>query len=105
MLEKAAIAGIRFYRAAISPLMPAACRYRPSCSEYALAAIEAHGVRRGGWLAVRRIFRCHPFGGRGWDPVPPAEADGSGEAAAAREDEPTETERPSFDERFEGYGY
>lgn len=47
------------------------CRYDPSCSTYALEALEVHGVWRGSWLAVRRLARCHPWGGHGWDPVPP----------------------------------
>lgn len=61
---------IRLYQAGISPLLPPACRFTPSCSEYAAGAVERFGALRGGWLAVRRIFRCHPFGGRGPDPVP-----------------------------------
>ena len=51
---------------------PSPCRYIPSCSTYALEAIETHGAARGGWLAVRRLSRCHPWGGHGFDPVPPA---------------------------------
>jgi len=50
---------------------PSPCRYTPTCSTYAVEAIEAHGALRGSWLAVRRIGRCHPWGGHGWDPVPP----------------------------------
>lgn len=46
------------------------CRYVPSCSNYALESLEMHGAARGGWLATRRVFRCHPWGGHGWDPVP-----------------------------------
>lgn len=61
---------IRFYRRAISPAMPPSCRFRPTCSTYAEQAIERYGARRGGWLALRRILRCHPFGGSGYDPVP-----------------------------------
>ena len=61
---------IRFYRAAISPLTPPSCRYSPTCSRYALEAIERYGALKGGWLTLRRILRCHPFGGKGYDPVP-----------------------------------
>ena len=52
---------IRFYRAAISPLFPPSCRYVPTCSAYAMEAIEKYGAWRGGWMAVKRILRCHPF--------------------------------------------
>lgn len=51
---------------------PSPCRFEPSCSSYALEALEVHGAGRGGWLALRRICRCHPWGGHGWDPVPQA---------------------------------
>ncbi len=61
---------IRFYQLAISPMSPAACRYYPSCSNYAIQAIDKYGARKGGWLAVRRILRCHPFRPGGFDPVP-----------------------------------
>lgn len=50
---------------------PSPCRFEPSCSAYAAEALEVHGAGRGGWLALRRIGRCHPWGGHGWDPVPP----------------------------------
>lgn len=49
---------------------PSPCRFTPSCSDYALDALSAHGATRGGWLTVRRLARCHPWGGQGWDPVP-----------------------------------
>jgi uncharacterized protein len=49
---------------------PSPCRYDPSCSNYALEALDRHGAVRGGWLTVRRLARCHPWGGHGWDPVP-----------------------------------
>ena len=61
---------IRFYQGAISPMFPAVCRYTPTCSQYAIEAIRKHGPLRGSWLALRRILRCHPWGGSGYDPVP-----------------------------------
>ena len=64
------LALIAFYRTCISPLTPPACRYTPTCSQYAREAIERHGPFRGGWLALRRLLRCHPWGGSGYDPVP-----------------------------------
>ncbi len=64
------LALIRFYRRWISPLLPASCRFYPSCSQYMYQAIEKYGVLRGGWLGVRRIGRCHPFHPGGYDPVP-----------------------------------
>lgn len=76
MLARILIGIVRFYRAAISPWLPPSCRYTPTCSAYAVEAIERHGAMRGGWLAVRRIGRCHPWGGHGFDPVPAADVDG-----------------------------
>ncbi|MCR4659484.1 MAG: membrane protein insertion efficiency factor YidD [Bacteroidales bacterium] len=61
---------IKFYRQCISPLTPPACRYTPTCSQYAMEAITKYGPLRGGWLALKRILRCNPFGGSGYDPVP-----------------------------------
>jgi uncharacterized protein len=61
---------IRFYQVTLSSVMGRSCRFLPTCSEYAKEAIERHGVRHGGALAVRRICRCHPWGGEGFDPVP-----------------------------------
>ena len=66
-------AGVRGYRR-LSAGRPSPCRYDPSCSGYALEALEQHGAARGSWLAVRRIARCHPWGGHGWDPVPERKA-------------------------------
>jgi putative membrane protein insertion efficiency factor len=60
---------LRAYKWAISPILPAACRYVPSCSEYAMEAVERYGVLRGGWMACTRILRCHPLAGSGYDPV------------------------------------
>ena len=70
------IALLRAYRAVISPLYGQVCRYHPSCSAYALRAVEHHGAVRGSWLAVRRLARCHPWAAGGYDPVP-----GTGTAA------------------------
>jgi putative membrane protein insertion efficiency factor len=61
---------IRFYRKAVSPWLPPACRYYPTCSAYAIEAIEKYGVWQGGLLAAKRILRCHPFHAGGYDPVP-----------------------------------
>lgn len=61
---------IRFYQVCISPLAPPACRFTPTCSEYARQAIIKHGPFKGLYLAIRRILRCHPWGGSGYDPVP-----------------------------------
>ena len=61
---------IRFYQKFISPLTPPLCRYTPTCSQYAVEALRKHGPLKGMYLAVRRILRCHPWGGHGYDPVP-----------------------------------
>lgn len=61
---------IRFYQIAISPLLGPSCRFTPTCSEYARQALIKHGPFKGLWLAIRRILRCHPWGGSGYDPVP-----------------------------------
>ncbi len=72
---------IRVYQWTISPLIGPACRYMPSCSEYAFEAIHTHGPLRGSWLAARRLCRCHPWGGDGYDPVPPAAGSARGHTA------------------------
>lgn len=64
------LALIRFYRRNISPMFPPCCRFIPTCSEYAMEAVEKYGALKGGYLALRRILRCHPFHPGGYDPVP-----------------------------------
>ena len=71
MFRAALIGLIRLYQAAISSWLPPVCRFTPSCSAYGLQAVERHGGMRGGWLTLRRLSRCHPWGGVGYDPVPP----------------------------------
>jgi uncharacterized protein len=66
-------ATVRAYRA-LTRGRPSPCRYEPSCSTYALEALEGHGALKGGWLVARRLGRCHPWGGQGWDPVPDRKA-------------------------------
>ena len=61
---------VRFYQVCMSPLKPASCRFTPTCSQYALEALRKYGPFKGSWLALRRILRCHPWGGSGYDPVP-----------------------------------
>ena len=61
---------VRFYQTAISPFTPASCRYSPTCSHYTIESLQKHGLFSGGWLALKRIFSCHPWGGSGYDPVP-----------------------------------
>jgi uncharacterized protein len=61
---------IRFYQRFISPLTPPVCRFTPTCSQYAIEALRKHGPVKGLWLAVKRVLRCHPWGGSGYDPVP-----------------------------------
>jgi len=61
---------VYFYRYSISPLLPSSCRYTPSCSQYTIEAVKKHGIIKGGWLSLKRISSCHPWGGSGYDPVP-----------------------------------
>ena len=69
-MKKAVLWALRWYKRAVSPLLPPACRYTPTCSEYAMEAIETHGLLTGGILAFRRVLSCHPFADGGYDPVP-----------------------------------
>ncbi|HJD44494.1 MAG TPA: membrane protein insertion efficiency factor YidD [Candidatus Paenalcaligenes intestinipullorum] len=71
MIKRLLIAPIRFYQLAISPWLGKSCRYTPTCSAYTIQAIEQHGGLKGLWLGIKRIARCHPWGGSGQDPVPP----------------------------------
>ena len=64
------VALVRFYQAAISPYTPSTCIYTPTCSQYTVEALQKRGLFVGGWLAIKRIFSCHPWGGSGYDPVP-----------------------------------
>lgn len=70
LMTRALVAVVEFYRRFISPLKPATCRFYPTCSAYALEAIKKYGAAKGGWLALKRIGRCHPFNPGGYDPVP-----------------------------------
>lgn len=63
---------VKFYQKFLSPLCPGVCRYQPSCSQYMIEALQTHGIIKGLWLGCKRILRCHPWGGSGYDPVPPA---------------------------------
>jgi putative membrane protein insertion efficiency factor len=74
LVRSAVIRVLRLYKLLLSPLLPPACRFHPSCSEYAIEAVEVHGVPRGLWLSLRRLARCHPFRKGGFDPVPPPPA-------------------------------
>jgi len=68
--RKVLVALLRFYKRFLSPGLPPACRFIPTCSEYAMEAIEKHGALKGGYLTIRRLLRCHPFHPGGYDPVP-----------------------------------
>lgn len=75
MIKRFVVLALYGYRRLVSPFLPPRCRFDPTCSRYAIHAIEHYGLRRGGWLALKRLFRCHPFGGEmgtnwGYDPVP-----------------------------------
>lgn len=70
MIRTVLLSAIRVYQQYVSPLMPLGCRFFPTCSHYTAEAVERHGARRGLWLGLRRILRCHPFSAGGFDPVP-----------------------------------
>jgi putative membrane protein insertion efficiency factor len=70
------VGALRSYKRFVSPLLPPACRFYPSCSMYAIEAIQTHGSLRGCWLAAKRLGRCHPFSKGGYDPVPPTDEAG-----------------------------
>ena len=69
-MRQMALGLIRFYQMAVSPLIPSSCRFLPSCSSYGYESVARYGAVKGGWLAVKRIARCHPFSSGGYDPVP-----------------------------------
>ncbi len=69
-LRKVPIVLVKFYQYVISPYWPGCCRYNPTCSNYSIAAFNKYGLFKGVWLSAKRIFRCHPFGGKGYDPLP-----------------------------------
>ncbi len=77
MFGRGLILAIRFYQRAVSPLTGPSCRFTPTCSEFAAVAIDRHGALSGGWLAFKRILRCNPFGGQGYDPVPEVRVSGT----------------------------
>jgi putative membrane protein insertion efficiency factor len=70
ILARLAVLMVRGYQVILSPLLPSACRYQPTCSAYMIDALERYGALRGAWLGARRILRCHPFARGGYDPVP-----------------------------------
>lgn len=70
LVGKIFIALIRIYQWSISPILGQNCRYTPTCSQYSVEAINKHGAFKGGWLALKRILSCHPWGGNGYDPIP-----------------------------------
>lgn len=76
LVARALIAAVRGYQLTLSPLFAGSCRHVPSCSQYMIEAVRSHGSRRGAWLGIRRLARCHPFGSSGWDPVPEAAPSG-----------------------------
>lgn len=85
---------VRFYQVVLSPLIPARCRYSPTCSSYAIEALEKHGAFRGTWLALKRLGRCQPWGGHGYDPVPDFGASNSRDLSLERSREEKNDHHP-----------
>ena len=75
LMARPIIGLVKLYRYVISPWLGGNCRFEPTCSSYAIEALETHGALRGGWMALRRVLRCHPWGGSGYDPVPGAKSE------------------------------
>ena len=69
-MKRVAILAIRIYQIALSPFLPTSCRYFPTCSHYSQEAVQQYGIIKGVWLGLKRLARCHPWGGKGFDPVP-----------------------------------
>ncbi len=86
MAARLLLVSIRFYQRFVSPALPASCRYYPTCSSYAVEALQRHGAVRGSWMALRRIGRCHPWHAGGYDPVPPTRepAGGAGSSTSVK---------------------
>lgn len=97
-LRRLAVLPIRFYQRCISPFLPPTCRFRPTCSQYALEALLEHGLLRGTWLALRRILRCHPFAEGGYDPLPRPGGAGGGAADGPEPSRPAERDGAARDE-------
>lgn len=70
ILQNIVLLPVYFYQKAISPMFPPSCRFVPTCSQYMIEAVKKHGILKGGWLGIKRILRCNPWGGKGFDPVP-----------------------------------
>ncbi|MEG1609817.1 MAG: membrane protein insertion efficiency factor YidD [Bilophila sp.] len=77
LVRRLAVVPVRLYQWVLSPVLPPSCRFYPTCSAYAIEAVLTHGTLKGGWLALCRIFRCHPWSLGGYDPVPPLSSDPS----------------------------
>lgn len=87
------VALVQTYRRLVSPLLPPRCRFAPTCSAYAVGALQTHGARRGSWLAARRVVSCHPFHPGGYDPVPPARSPGGDAGPGSSPTDPVRSPR------------